>query len=170
MSHGGPCPCDHHPPAQFLYDIFPIRQMSILLDGHQYRIGRSRHHPPRYLLLLNPQPRPPLEDGAIFAACGCRQSVIVELRDPFYRSYPSRILRSRRHPDGRRPLLWRPRPSPGLPGRAGRVDPSILAREVQVISSHGGFEITPARVTKIMSNRLAAAVANRSEERRVGKE
>lgn len=45
----------------------------------------------------------------------------------------------------------------------GRVDPAILAREVSVISSHGGFEITPARITKIMSNRLAAAVANKEQ-------
>jgi hypothetical protein len=41
----------------------------------------------------------------------------------------------------------------------GRVDPAILAREVQVISAQGGFEITPSRVAKIMSGRLAAAVA-----------
>ncbi|SPE38517.1 hypothetical protein SBA6_90005 [Candidatus Sulfopaludibacter sp. SbA6] len=45
----------------------------------------------------------------------------------------------------------------------GRVDPAILAREVGVISSHGGFEITPLRVTKIMSNRLAAAVAAKEQ-------
>ncbi|SPF31831.1 hypothetical protein SBA4_1030005 [Candidatus Sulfopaludibacter sp. SbA4] len=45
----------------------------------------------------------------------------------------------------------------------GRVDPAILAREVQVVSSHGGFEITPLRVTKIMSNRLAAAVAAKEQ-------
>jgi len=43
------------------------------------------------------------------------------------------------------------------------VDPAILAREVQVISEHGGFEITPARVTKIMSSRLAAAVAAKEQ-------
>jgi hypothetical protein len=45
----------------------------------------------------------------------------------------------------------------------GRVDPAILAREVAVISSHGGFEITPSRITKIMSNRLSAAVANKEQ-------
>ena len=45
----------------------------------------------------------------------------------------------------------------------GRVDPSILAREVQVISEHGGFEITPSRVAKIMSGRLAAAVAAKEQ-------
>lgn len=45
----------------------------------------------------------------------------------------------------------------------GRVDPAILAREVAVVSQHGGFEITPARITKIMSNRLAAAVAAREQ-------
>jgi hypothetical protein len=41
----------------------------------------------------------------------------------------------------------------------GRVDPAILAREVQVISAQGNFEITPSRVAKIMHNRLAAAAA-----------
>lgn len=45
----------------------------------------------------------------------------------------------------------------------GRVDPAILAREVAVISQHGGFEITPLRVTKLMSNRLAAAVAAKEQ-------
>ncbi len=45
----------------------------------------------------------------------------------------------------------------------GRVDAAILAREVQVISSHGGFEITPPRVAKIMSGRLAAAVAAKEQ-------
>lgn len=45
----------------------------------------------------------------------------------------------------------------------GRVDPSILAREVQVISSQGGFEITPSRISKVMQNRLAAAVANKEQ-------
>jgi hypothetical protein len=45
----------------------------------------------------------------------------------------------------------------------GRVDPAILAREVQVISTHGGFEITPSRVAKIMSNRLAAAVSAKEQ-------
>jgi hypothetical protein len=43
------------------------------------------------------------------------------------------------------------------------VDAAILAREVQVISTHGGFEITPPRVTKIMSGRLAAAVAAKAQ-------
>jgi hypothetical protein len=45
----------------------------------------------------------------------------------------------------------------------GRVDPAILAREVGVISSHGGFEITPLRVTKLMSHRLSAAVAAKEQ-------
>lgn len=45
----------------------------------------------------------------------------------------------------------------------GRVDARILAREVAVISSHGGFEITPSRISKIMSNRLAAAVAAKEQ-------
>ncbi|HLK65502.1 MAG TPA: hypothetical protein VKU19_18825 [Bryobacteraceae bacterium] len=45
----------------------------------------------------------------------------------------------------------------------GRVDPAILAREVQVISQNGGFEITPSRVAKIMSARLAAAVAAKEQ-------
>jgi hypothetical protein len=45
----------------------------------------------------------------------------------------------------------------------GRVDAAILAREVQVISSHGGFEITPSRVSKIMQDRLAAAVAAKEQ-------
>jgi hypothetical protein len=44
----------------------------------------------------------------------------------------------------------------------GRVDPAILAREVQVISTHGGFEITPSRVTKIASDRIADAVASKA--------
>jgi hypothetical protein len=43
----------------------------------------------------------------------------------------------------------------------GKVDPTILAREVQVISGQGNFEITPSRVAKIMHNRLAAAAANK---------
>jgi hypothetical protein len=43
----------------------------------------------------------------------------------------------------------------------GRVDPTILAREVQMISGQGNFEITPSRVAKIMHNRLATAAANR---------
>ena len=45
----------------------------------------------------------------------------------------------------------------------GHIDPAILAREVLVTSSHGGFEITPSRISKLMSNRLAAAVANKEQ-------
>jgi hypothetical protein len=45
----------------------------------------------------------------------------------------------------------------------GRVNPAILAREVKVITEHGGFEITPSRVTKIMRDRLAAAVAAKEQ-------
>jgi hypothetical protein len=43
----------------------------------------------------------------------------------------------------------------------GRVDPAILAREVQVISAQGNFEITPSRIAKVMHNRLATAAANK---------
>lgn len=45
----------------------------------------------------------------------------------------------------------------------GRVDPVILAREVGVVSSQGGFEITPLRVTKLLSSRLAAAVTAKKQ-------
>ena len=45
----------------------------------------------------------------------------------------------------------------------GRVDPAILAREVGVVSTHGGFEITPLRVSKLLSSRLAEAVAAKKQ-------
>jgi len=52
----------------------------------------------------------------------------------------------------------------------GRVDAAILAREVQVISSHGGFEITPSRISKIMHNRLAEAVVAKEQLIDLGEE
>ena len=45
----------------------------------------------------------------------------------------------------------------------GRVDPAILAHEVQVISAHKSFEITPPRITKIMNDRLLAALAAKEQ-------
>jgi hypothetical protein len=43
---------------EFLYDIFSMRQLSILLDGDQYGFGRNRHHPSSFFLfLLNPAGR-----------------------------------------------------------------------------------------------------------------
>jgi hypothetical protein len=45
----------------------------------------------------------------------------------------------------------------------GFVNAAILAREVEITSAHGGFEITPARVGKLMHDRILAAVANREQ-------
>ena len=45
----------------------------------------------------------------------------------------------------------------------GHIDPGILAREVQVISSFGNFEITPQRVAKLLHTRLSVAVANNEQ-------
>ena len=45
----------------------------------------------------------------------------------------------------------------------GQIDPAILAREVKEISAHGGFEITPPRVIKILNERLLAAVAAKEQ-------
>lgn len=41
----------------------------------------------------------------------------------------------------------------------GYVNAAILAREVQVTSMYEGFEITPSRVSKLMHDRILAAIA-----------
>ena len=45
----------------------------------------------------------------------------------------------------------------------GHIAPAILAREVQVISTYGSFEITPSRVAKILNDRLLAAAAAKEQ-------